>query len=130
MSDAIGIELASVLDDLGKLGVDEVLITYDGSGDSGTFELEAAFRNLPAGAEINEYYGAALDAYKVDLPAELEARLADYIYDLMPGGWELDDGSYGHFLVDVVNSCVKQDHNERYTDVTSSSEEWDIPKHG
>ena len=45
----------------------------------------------------------------------------DAMFELLPGGWEINDGSYGEITVEISNGEITVQHNERITDVESST---------
>ena len=71
---------------LEKSGVKYFRVPYEGSGDSGCIDAI-------------EYYPVASDP---EPGKEFDDKLADCFYGLLPGGFELDEGSFGGFEVDVT----------------------------
>jgi hypothetical protein len=51
--------------------------------------------------------------------AEFVQDLENKVDDLLPSGWELDDGAYGTFVLDLDKQQVYIDYNEQY--MTSES---------
>ncbi|MCG8584116.1 MAG: hypothetical protein MI757_05335 [Pirellulales bacterium] len=98
--------LATTCDQLAEQGVDTLRIAYDGYGDSGSVESITAFA----------------DKKEMELDDKLHQTLRDAAYDLLPGGWEINEGSYGELVVDVANRQVSREHNWR---VESSEYEGD-----
>jgi hypothetical protein len=86
---------------LQKLGVVEITARFDGSGDSGQIE---EFEALPVDVEI---------------PDALRERIEDLLGGLLPGGWEINEGSYGTFTVDVESGDITTEAAGR---ITSDSE--------
>jgi hypothetical protein len=74
---------------LSRLGVTAVTAEFDGYGDSGQFEGLAA-----------EPRGAVLDR-------QLSDALEDFLFGLLPGGWENNEGGYGDFAVDAASGRVQ-----------------------
>jgi hypothetical protein len=74
---------------LTRLGVTAVTANFDGYGDSGQIEALAA-----------EPPGVILDR-------QLSDELEDYLFGLLPGGWENNEGGYGDFAVDVAGGRVQ-----------------------
>jgi hypothetical protein len=66
------------------LGVTSVTYRFDGEGDSGTV-VDAEFEEAP----------------EAGLPEGLEKLLEQACYCALPGGWEIDAGSSGHWFIDV-----------------------------
>ena len=55
--------------------------------------------------------------------AAIETVAWDYLYDLHCGG-ENNDGAYGTFVFDVPARTLTLEHNERYTEVNTTSHEF------
>lgn len=113
----------------------EVFGEYDGSGDSGdmtvTFyreqkplELQGAVtppsgqREALSEQKCREYLTSG---EKPLMTKEVFDGFMNDLWRMLPGGWEINDGSYGEVFVDVEDRTIKVDHNERYTDVNSST---------
>jgi hypothetical protein len=86
---------AELAKQLRKLNVDWVYAYYDGCGDSGQIEtLE----------------------FKPVTPGALETEVKDLFYEVLAdhyAGWELDEGSYGHFEWDVKEDTINLEHSTR-----------------
>jgi hypothetical protein len=116
---------------------------YDGSGDSGSMDVNAripspnAINSMPGNTVINNVQSSNTHAYRSLLQAlEPELKdpetqsigltrksiddLEDAMYSLLPGGWEINDGSYGSIDIDVSTGAIEVTHNERYTEVDTS----------
>jgi hypothetical protein len=112
---------AAVFDALAAAGLTLVVVTFDGSSDSGQIEnIEAK-----AGDEI-----AALPPGPVEIAAvawgkaepertmmsvrdAIEQLAFDFLQD-SHSGWEDNDGAYGDFTFDVAERTITLDYNERY----------------
>jgi hypothetical protein len=66
------------------LGVTSVTARFDGYGDSGHVE------------------DLAVEPASVALGDELSAELEDFLLGILPAGWEINEGGYGTFAVDVA----------------------------
>ena len=119
--------------------VTEVVASYDGSGDSGN--LDIMFRIAPPprqavgprqiDAQITnvwrnsrEFFGTPQVETDPLITKEKIEEFEDALYEMLPGGWEINDGSYGEITVDMNDFKVRIEHNERITDVHSSSAEY------
>lgn len=119
--------------------VAEVTASYDGSGDSGC--LDVMFRMAPEPRQVpgprpdnitvNSVWKNLFDFSKQLLASkdplitqEKISEFEDALYELLPGGWEIDDGSYGEITVDMNDFKIRVEHNERITEVNSSSAEY------
>lgn len=98
-----GFSMPLVLGLLRSLDCGTVEITYTGSGDSGSIEYVALLRG---------------DRTRLPRFPQCEAVvrfLEDWVYDLLPSGWEINDGSSGTLTIDVASGNVEHIHNEYYT---------------
>lgn len=115
---------------LAAAGIHRVTVEYDGSGDSGQIEnVEAwgvANERMPFRADTRiRLVSANPDQSCSDsnLEAAVENVAWDYLYDLYCG-WENNDGAFGRFVFDVPARTVTLEHNERYTEVNTTSHEF------
>jgi hypothetical protein len=116
---------------------------YDGSGDSGSMDVSARIpapneRNATPGNTVisnvqntnTHVYRTLLQALDAELKdPEMQSigltrksidDLEDAMYSLLPGGWEINDGSYGTVDIEVSTGAIEVTHNERYTEVNTS----------
>ena len=115
---------------LAAAGIHRVTVEYDGSGDSGQIDtIEAsnsANANMPFPSDqkiLLETQNPDAPRFEVALEAAVETVAWEYLYDLYCG-WENNDGAFGRFVFDVPARTVTLEHNERYTDVNSSTHEF------
>jgi hypothetical protein len=80
---------------LTQLGITSVSANFDGYGDSGQIE---ELETEPTSVAIDEGLGAELE---------------NFLLDQLHGGWEINDGSFGHFTVNVPDGIVEVDGNWR-----------------
>lgn len=127
---------------LSAYNVIRVEATYDGSGDSGDLDvINVVTHPTPAqidnSLQMTSNAAAITTAEKrigwrvwmsdtVNKPDALITKnmcdeFLDELFDLLPGGWEINDGSYGEIIVDVAEETVSVEHNERYTEVRSET---------
>ncbi len=92
---------------LAKRKVDIVTITYDGYGDSGTVEDPVALRN----------------GKPVKLSHKLNELLLETAEALLPGGWEINDGACGEFVLNIKDRKFLREHNWRVTEYEHEEEE-------
>ena len=78
--------LKAHFDRLNRLKINTVVISYDGSSDSGAVESVTAFD---------------VDNQEVQLPQELDDQLTELAETLLPFGWEINEGAYGQYTLDV-----------------------------
>jgi hypothetical protein len=124
--------------------ISEVRAQYDGGGDSGDFNDISAKRH-PTQAELDAAAAIVRDNPGVQPPREVTVSLerwleqnvfkkpdanitqkeyeafVDDLFSLLPGGWEINDGSYGDIVVDVATGKINIEHNERYTEVRTDN---------
>ncbi len=81
-----------------KNKIDHAVVEYDGSGDSGNIETVT-------------FYNKKDEEMDVADPAVQEA-VENYIYDALPGGWEINEGSFGTATV-FADGKAKVEHKER-----------------
>ena len=91
---------ATLCAQLRKLRVQTVTAEYDGEGDSGQVE-DPDFGSVVVSEELKN---ATIDLfYEV-----LEAYYA---------GWEINEGSFGEFVWNVIGDTIQLVHNERFESV-------------
>ncbi len=122
---------AALFDALSAAAIAEVVVNFDGYGDSGQIEsIEVRGANGEAALPDTEIELASPtnDGQDVDrrtLP--LARAIEELAYDLLEethAGWENNDGAYGEFVFDVAERTVTLDHNSRYTAVDSYTHEF------
>jgi hypothetical protein len=113
----------ALFDGLRHVGIAHVLVSFDGSGDSGQIESIEARNDadnsvtLPA-AQITF---AGID-WQSGAPTErrltFEAAIEELVYDLLSNthsGWQDNDGAYGEFCIDARARSIHLEFNERFT---------------
>jgi hypothetical protein len=115
---------------LADLGVHRVTVDYDGSGDSGQIESIEAWNAVSEKVPLPSIGKVQLAPENPDRPVEdigLEAAVEqlawDYLYD-NHCGWENNDGAFGTFVFDVPARTITLEHNERDTDLNTSTHEF------
>jgi hypothetical protein len=112
----------ALFDKLEAADITEVVVTFDGCGDSGQIEEIAARSgddavSLPDG-EITIACAAWRSDEVTSTAMSVETALEQLAYDFLSethGGWENNDGAYGDFTFDVASRTITLDYNERYT---------------
>jgi hypothetical protein len=109
---------------LAAAGIHRVTVEYDGSGDSGQIETieawNAANDRMPFPSDARIQLAPERD-YNLEAAAETVAW--EYLGDLYCG-WENNDGAFGTFVFDVAARTVTLEHNERFTDVNTTTHEF------
>lgn len=130
------------------IGVTKIEAEYDGSGDSGDFngilfrfddpavhtdsELlnHSSLRN--SGSQNTMYMDQFKRAHCTaapDKPAPIVTiahmeQLQEAMWQLLPGGWEINEGSFGAIVIDVLRRNIKREHNERIVEIDTTNIEW------
>lgn len=93
---------ASLLD----LKVSTVELEYSGVGDEGAIESSSF---LPKSIEV---------------PDELRRLVEDWVYAVLPDGWEIDEGGQGTVTIDVRQAVARINHEQNI--VTTESKPYQI----
>jgi hypothetical protein len=114
---------------LAEAGVHKVTVEYDGSGDSGQIENVEAWnagdQRIPFPSDTRIQLGSGNPDHpltELNLEAAVETLAWDYLE--IHYGWENNDGAFGTFVFDVPARTVTLEHNERYTEVNTTSHEF------
>ncbi len=117
--EAIAESKAAIFAALEQAGIAEVLVEFDGYGDSGQIEAvtfrNAAQEQLPCPEITAGIPGAGGALRQISLATAIE----NLVYDLLEievSGWENEDGAYGDFLFTVADRAIGHTHNDRFTD--------------
>lgn len=114
---------------LAEAGIHKVTVEYDGGGDSGQIEDLAAWNAadekipFPSGVKIQ----LVSENRDHPLPEQnLEETVEHLCWDYLEiySRWENNDGAYGTFVFDVPARTVTLDHNERSTEINTTSHEF------
>ncbi len=122
---------AVVFDALASAGIVQVVVVFDGCGDSGQIEStdaqdaagEVALPDVAVEIASPSYADDSIDHHTLPLAEAIETMA----YDLLSsthGGWENNDGAYGEFTFDVATRVILLDHNDRYVAIESYSHEF------
>ena len=103
--------LKTICEELFMLGVRGVTASYNGEGDDGDVRYVAYDR--AAGSEE-------------PIPSELERKIKDIIWGLLPSGFENNAGGFGGVTIDVITRKYKCEHSQRSDETFDSSEEFDF----
>jgi hypothetical protein len=113
---------AVLLNALTLAGVTQVVVTFDGYGDSGQIEnveVRAGDNDIAmpaASIEITEAVWGQSEPERstVSLATAIESLAYD-VLERTHCGWENNDGAYGDIIFDVAEHRITLDYNERYT---------------
>jgi hypothetical protein len=100
----VGLRTACLV--LGRLGVEAVEVEFDGSGDEG-FLTGVRYRPEPPAG----------------IPEGLEHLVRTFVYRELPGGWEINEGSYGTVRIDV--STATAGTNQHWREPEEADEDFD-----
>ena len=94
--------------------VANVEAAYSGYGDSGAID----------GLQYRDAAGQRVD--RETIPATLVEELENVLYEFLPAGFEINDGSQGTLTLDVLTGKVMIQHQENYTASNDSTREFDL----
>lgn len=100
--------------ELYKHGWKEIVVNYSGSGDS-CDSFEATICN-----EEDEF--ALTDV--TSLPGGLIKKVEDAIWDLLPSGFENNEGGSGEVKIDIETGKITVEHDQYYIESTHTSEKY------
>ena len=122
---------AALFDALAAAGITSVLVTFDGSGDSGQIEdVDATTDGAPAvmpavdvAIATPAWDGSGLDRRTLPLAEAIEQLAYDFLEEVH-GGWENNEGAFGEFTFDVGERTIRLDYNERIDTSEYHGHEW------
>jgi len=103
-----------VIAEMKKFGATgQVRFAFSGYGDGG----DVSYPELTSEQHASLLQIVAANLGKTDPSTEEVAQyvrdLMDKVHDLLPSGWELDDGSHGDFVLDLDEQKVYIDYNQQ-----------------
>jgi hypothetical protein len=118
---------AALFDALSVAGVTDVVVSFDGCGDSGQIESVEArcgdtSTELPTTAVTlaSTHWGTDdITSREMPLPEAVEQLCYGYL-EQEHGGWENNDGAFGEFSFDVEERSIALEFHARYTDTLTS----------
>jgi hypothetical protein len=110
---------------LARIGIQYIVWTYDGSGDSGDIENQSIYDTNNNEVSEEAFFNLVAQLPENEQPLFTgERKMLDDVYELLPSGYENNDGGYGEVHLDVEIKKVRVEHNQRYTDANYSEEEF------
>ena len=103
-----------ILPALAQHRVANIEAAYSGYGDSGAID-GTQFRD-PAGQRID----------RATIPSNVLEQLENCIYEFLPSGFEINDGSQGTLTIETQTAKVTLKHQENYTESRDSTREFDL----
>jgi hypothetical protein len=94
--------------------VANVEAAYSGYGDSGAID----------GLQYRDGAGQRVD--RETIPATLVEELENVLYEFLPSGFEINDGSQGTLTLDVLTGKATLQHQENYTASNDSTREFTL----
>jgi hypothetical protein len=115
---------------LAEAGIHKVSVEFDGSGDSGQIEdilaWNAAGDTVPLPSDRKVQLASPMPGnppVEMTFQDAIETLAYDYLEETHCG-WENNDGAFGTFVFDVPDRTITLEHNERYTEVSTSTHEF------
>lgn len=87
---------------------------YSGYGDSGAID----------GVQYRDAAGTRID--RAEISQELKESLEACLYEFLPQGFEINEGSQGTLTIDVQANRISVQHQENYTATSESSQEFPL----
>lgn len=94
--------------------VANVEVAYSGCGDAGAID----------GLQFRDAAGQRVD--RETIPATLVEELENVLYEFLPAGFEINDGSQGTLTLDALTAKVTIQHQENYTASRDSTQEYTL----
>lgn len=126
-----------VFDALAAAGITEVMVEFDGYGDSGQIQSIAAYTGdseveLPTTSvtfhDVTRVWRAGHEEIIEKIEQQPIAQAVEglcYAYlEKHHGGWEIDDGSFGHFEFAVATRTITLEFNQRESSVITDFHEF------
>lgn len=121
---------------LSRHKIKKVVISYDGQGDNGCVDDVKFFDDkLPLNndainnLELTRYTRKGYN-WKLQQEEEVEcsaiSKLEDIAHEYLPSGWEINEGSYGEFVIHVEDGEMEHEHNIRVESIETESETYEI----
>ena len=125
--------------------ISRVEVSFDGSGDSGQMEEAEFFRGVGSNEvqvdSKENVGGVSVEGALISNESTWDPKKREWVYttktptiseliesvcyDLLEnnhGGWEINSGSYGKFVLNVVNTGIELEYNERVESVEEHNE--------
>ena len=103
-----------ILPQFRELGVANIEVSYSGYGDDGSID----------GVQYRDPTGIRVD--RATIPEKLIEALEQCVYELLPAGFEINEGGQGTLTIDVQLAKVTIQHQENYTESRDSTREFTL----
>ena len=125
---------------LSRHKIKKVVISYDGQGDSGCVDEVKLFDENDKAInerdiEVRDEYGLSRYTRKqwdwklqqeVEVDCSALSKLEDIAYEYLPSGWEINEGSYGEFVIHVEEGEMEHEHSIRVESIETESQTHEI----
>ena len=105
---------SEIIPRLRQHGVANIEAAYSGYGDSGAID----------GLQYRDAAGQRVD--RETIPTTLVEELENVLYEFLPAGFEINDGSQGTLTLDVLTGKATIQHQENYTASNDSTREFTL----
>ena len=95
-------------------GVANVVAAYSGYGDSGAID----------GVQYRDKSGVRVE--RDTIPSAMKEQLENVLYEVLPAGFEINDGGQGTLTLDVQTGRLTLQHQENEVVSNDSSREWEV----
>jgi hypothetical protein len=123
VSSPFDLNKAAVFTALTAAGITQIIVSFDGYGDSGQIEdisAKSGDESLPVPEGEIEILDAAWPQSELrQSSVSLHTAVENLAYDVLAQthcGWENNDGAYGDIIFDAAARTITLDYNERYTE--------------
>ena len=119
-------------------GVESVDACYDGQGDSGQIDSIRAIGRDKQIVDLGRIQTSIQITSKVwdsenrnwkEIPGADTKTLMEALDDIFYGvleeqqpGWEINDGAFGNFIMDIAAQTITWEHNSRFTEYETTTE--------
>lgn len=104
----------AVIPRLRQYGIVNIEAAYSGYGDSGAID----------GVQYRDAAGQRVE--RTTVPNALIEELENCIYELLPAGFEVNDGGQGTVVIDTQSTKITLRHQENYTETRDSIREFTL----
>lgn len=121
----------ALFDALAAAGISHIVVTFDGSGDSGQIEsidahageVSAVLPSIDVEIASPTWDGSDLDRRSMSVAQAIEQLAYDFL-EGTHGGWEINEGAFGEFTFDVASEAIRLDYHERIETSEYHGHEW------
>ena len=103
-----------IIPQLKQWGVAKIHAEYSGYGDSGCIDYIAYLDQNDQPRNMDMVRSAS------------DPEIENTLYEFLPSGFENNEGGQGDVYINVQAGTVKLEHEENYTETTSSTDQWEV----